>query len=90
MASYLVPICFLFVVLTIVSSAPPDDKSLDCPENEEYYYCKLFRCQRSCDDFKEQTPCLPLAPGCHLPACDIHVSDYYRNKDGKCVPEAEC
>uniref|UniRef100_A0A2A4J6R6 TIL domain-containing protein n=1 Tax=Heliothis virescens TaxID=7102 RepID=A0A2A4J6R6_HELVI len=88
MASYFVPICFLFVVLTIVSSAPSIEP-LDCPANEEYYYCKLFRCQRSCDDFKKQTPCLPLAPGCYVPSCEC-VKGYYRNEEGKCVPEAEC
>ncbi|KAJ8724341.1 hypothetical protein PYW08_015815 [Mythimna loreyi] len=90
MPSYKLPIICLFVVIsTLVAAVPPHDVPLKCQENEEYYSCYLYRCQRTCEQFKENAPCLPLAPGCNLPGCEC-IDGYYKNSSGKCIPQSEC
>ncbi|PZC72098.1 hypothetical protein B5X24_HaOG211927 [Helicoverpa armigera] len=89
MASYLVPICFLFVVLTIVSSAPTDDKPLACPENEVYYKCQLEACFTKCDHLVNIPPCPSIVAGCYDPAC-LCKGGYLRTSSGTCVPEDQC
>ncbi|XP_063893821.1 venom serine protease inhibitor [Helicoverpa armigera] len=89
MASYLVPICLFFAVLTIVSAVPADEKPFDCPPNEQYYKCELEVCYKSCEHLKRPPPCPAIAAGCFKPACEC-VAGYLRNSAGKCVPSNEC
>ncbi|KAJ8719103.1 hypothetical protein PYW07_016659 [Mythimna separata] len=89
MASYVLPICLLVTVLTVVFTAPADDESVQCPPNELYYKCQLEMCFKTCAHLKEPPPCPSIHPDCYDPACLCNYGDL-RNSTGQCVPEDKC
>ncbi|XP_022826141.1 allergen Api m 6-like [Spodoptera litura] len=89
MASSMLSICLLVAVLTVVSSAPADEKPLDCPEGEYYIKCSQAECFQKCDHLVNLPACPSLLPSCYSPAC-LCDNGNLRNSEGKCVPKEQC
>ncbi|KAJ8724340.1 hypothetical protein PYW08_015814 [Mythimna loreyi] len=91
MSFYVRSITLSIAVLIVATNQQSDIKPLDCPKNEVYYSCALYRCQRTCRQRIKNVACpsLPLALNCYLPTCEC-IDGFYRNSSGTCVPEREC
>ncbi|KAJ2947524.1 hypothetical protein O0L34_g17313 [Tuta absoluta] len=88
---------FCLVILALVSVivgiiAKPDESDpppLNCPENEEYWKCKIARCFTICDHLVHIPPCPLIAPGCVIPGC-LCKKGYLRSDQGLCIPITQC
>ncbi|KAH9631091.1 hypothetical protein HF086_000134 [Spodoptera exigua] len=89
MASSVLSVCLFVAILTVVSSAPADEKPFDCPAGEYYLKCSQAMCFQKCEHLINLPACPSLHPSCFNPAC-LCDNGNLRNSEGQCVPPDEC